>query len=80
MNANPGQQPEPPVTSSMATKVYTTREACEVLSIGKTFLFDLIRCGQLRSFKTRHKRYVSATAINEYIQARESLERTFQGF
>jgi excisionase family DNA binding protein len=79
MNANPGQQPES-ASSSMATKVYTTREACEVLSIGKTFLFDLIRSGQLRSFKTSHKRYVSASAINEYIQARESLERTFQGF
>jgi excisionase family DNA binding protein len=76
---NPETPPEP-ATSSTAVKVYTTREACEVLSIGKTFLFDLIRCGQLRSFKTRHKRYVSATAINEYIQARESLERTFQGF
>ena len=78
MNANPGQQPEP-ITSSTAVKVYTTREACHLLSVGKTMLYELIASRQLRSFKTAHKRYVSATAINEYIQARESLEQTMQG-
>ncbi|MEU0150338.1 helix-turn-helix domain-containing protein [Micromonospora fulviviridis] len=42
-------------------------EAARALGIGRSLVYDLIRSGQLRSFKVGSRRLIPAAAIDEVI-------------
>lgn len=42
-------------------------EACRVLSLSRTVIYELIRSGRLRSVKQGRTRLVPASAIAEYV-------------
>lgn len=47
---------------------YTPEEAAEVSSLGRTKMFELIRTGEIASFKEGRRRIVPADAIREYFE------------
>ena len=47
--------------------LYRVEEAAEVLSIGRTRVFQLVRTGELASVKIGKSRRVTAAAISEYL-------------
>jgi excisionase family DNA binding protein len=48
-------------------KLYRVEEVAEVLNVGRTKVFDLIRSGQLASVKVGGSRRVTEQAIDDYI-------------
>ena len=47
-------------------------DACRLLSLSRTVIYELIRSGRLRSVKQGRTRLVPASAIAEYIALLES--------
>lgn len=50
-------------------KLYRVEEVAEALDVGRTKVFDLIRCGQLASVKVGGSRRITEQAIEDYIDA-----------
>ena len=48
-------------------KLYRVEEAAQLLSVGRTRIFDLMKLGELRSVKIGGSRRVPAAALDEYI-------------
>jgi excisionase family DNA binding protein len=48
-------------------KLYRVEEVAEVLNVGRTKVFDLIRSGHLASVKVGGSRRVTEQAIDDYI-------------
>ncbi|RZU72026.1 AlpA family transcriptional regulator [Micromonospora kangleipakensis] len=48
-------------------RVLRVEEAARALGIGRSLTYDLIRSGQLRSFKVGSRRLIPAAAIDEVI-------------
>ncbi len=48
--------------------LYTVEEAADVLRIGRSKLFDLIRCNELESVKIGRLRRVPEDAVREYLR------------
>jgi excisionase family DNA binding protein len=46
---------------------YTFAEVCEALGLGKSWLYETVNRGELRSFKIGRRRMVSAAALQEFI-------------
>ncbi len=46
---------------------YSTEDACEALSIGRTQLFELMRSGETKSVKIGRRRVIPAVALQEYL-------------
>lgn len=46
---------------------YTVDESCSTLSIGRTYLFDLIRRGEISSVKIGRRRVVPAASLEAYL-------------
>lgn len=56
------------MSAATATRVLlTVEEAADVLRIGRSKAFDLIRCGDLRSVKIGRLRRVPADAIDIFV-------------
>ncbi len=55
-------------TSSVRRKLYRVEEVAEVLNVGRTKVFDLIRSGHLASVKVGGSRRVTEQAIDDYIE------------
>ena len=53
--------------SLVRRKLYRVEEVAEVLNVGRTKVFDLIRSGQLASVKVGGSRRVTEQAIDDYI-------------
>lgn len=51
----------------MHQKLYRVEEVAQVLNVGRTKVFDLIRSGQLASVKVGGSRRVTVRAIDDYI-------------
>ena len=54
--------------SPVRRKLYRVEEVAEVLNVGRTKVFDLIRSGQLASVKVGGSRRVTEQAIDHYIE------------
>lgn len=54
-------------TSPVRRKLYRVEQVAEVLNVGRTKVFDLIRSGQLASVKVGGSRRVTEQAIDDYI-------------
>ena len=61
---------------AMQALLYTPEETAEILSIGRSRVFDLLRNGSLRSVKIGSSRRIPGPAITEFI---ESLSTDGQG-
>ena len=61
---------------TMQALLYTPEETAEILSIGRSRVFDLLRNGSLRSVKIGASRRIPGPAITEFI---ESLSTDGQG-
>ncbi len=48
-------------------KLYRVSEAMAVLSLKRTVIYELLRCGRLRSVHEGRTRLVPAAAIAEYV-------------
>ena len=48
-------------------KLYRVEEAAQLLGVGRTRIFDLMKLGELRSVKIGGSRRVPAAALDEYI-------------
>ena len=51
----------------MRKKLYRAEEVAEVLNVGRTKVFDLIRSGQLASVKVGGSRRITEQAMDDYI-------------
>ncbi len=54
--------------------VYSVNEAAELLSIGRTLAYCLIRSGELRTLKIGHRRLVARADLDDYIARLRSRE------
>lgn len=54
-------------SSLVRRKLYRVEEVAEVLNVGRTKVFDLIRSGELASVKVGGSRRVTEQAIDDYI-------------
>lgn len=52
----------------MSKKLYRVEETAQLLGVGRTRVFDLIKGGELRSVKIGNSRRIPAGAIDEYIE------------
>lgn len=71
MNGRQGSYPTQPTggTSPVSRRLYRVEEVAEMLNVGRTKVFDLIRSGQLASVKVGGSRRVTERAIGDYINA-----------
>ena len=53
----------------MNKKLYRVEEVAEVLTVGRTKVFDLIRSGRLASVKVGGSRRITKKAIEDYIDS-----------
>ena len=53
----------------MTKLLYTPEEAAELLNVGRTAVFDLIKSGQLASVKIGRRRRISAAALDDFVAA-----------
>ena len=51
----------------MTRLLHTAEEAAEMLHIGRSRTYDLIRTGELTSIKIGRSRRVSSEALNEFV-------------
>lgn len=47
----------------------TVREVSQILRIGLTSTYDLVRCGAIRSLRVGHQIRVPRQAVEDYLQA-----------
>lgn len=57
---------EPLTVSEIAPVLYRVEEAAEALRLGRTIVYELIRCGALRTVKVGTRRLVPVEAVREY--------------
>jgi len=58
---------EPLVMGEIAPLLYRVEEAAEALRVGRTVVYELIRCGALRTVKVGTRRLVPVEALREYV-------------
>ena len=51
----------------IAPLLYRVEEAAEALRVGRTVVYELIRCGALRTVKVGTRRLVPVEAVREYV-------------
>jgi excisionase family DNA binding protein len=56
-------------------QLYRVRDAMLVLSLGRSAIYEQIRCGRLRSVTQGRSRLIPASAIAEYVKLLESEAR-----
>jgi excisionase family DNA binding protein len=56
-------------------QLYRVSEAMEVLSLGRSVIYELMRSGRLRSVTEGRSRLIPASAIAEYVALLESEAR-----
>lgn len=56
-------------------QLYRVSEAMEVLSLGRSVIYELMRSGRLRSVTEGRSRLIPASAIAEYVALLESESR-----
>jgi excisionase family DNA binding protein len=56
-------------------KLYRVPEAMEMLSLGRSVIYELMRSGRLRSVTEGRSRLIPASAIAEYVALLESEAR-----
>jgi excisionase family DNA binding protein len=54
-------------TDKLAKLAYSTEEACEALSIGRTVLFDLMARGDIVSVKVGRRRLIPVASLTAYL-------------
>jgi excisionase family DNA binding protein len=54
------------VVGSIAPVLYRVEEAAAALRLGRTIVYELIRCGDLRTVKIGTRRLVPVAAVEEY--------------
>lgn len=65
--ADRGQEPVPESPRPMPERVMlTAEEAAERLCIGRTLMYELIRCGEIESVRIGKLRRIPASAIQDY--------------
>jgi excisionase family DNA binding protein len=52
--------------------LYRVEEAAEALRVGRTVIYQLIRCGALRTVKVGTRRLVPVAAVTEYVKGLEA--------
>lgn len=52
----------------MSKLTLSINEVAEQLSIGRTTVYRLVKCGELPSFKIGRSRRVSAKSLEEFVQ------------
>ncbi|GAB2471392.1 helix-turn-helix domain-containing protein [Xylanimonas ulmi] len=53
--------------SEITPVLYRVEEAAQALRIGRTVVYELIRCGALRTVKVGTRRLVPVEAVREYV-------------
>lgn len=69
----PVQGLEPPPARARPEKLLVSPdEAAELLSIGRTYLYELIRAGEIRSVHVGRLRRVPVAALRDYVDRLEA--------
>ncbi len=58
---------KPDATEVPMRLLYRVNEACELLSLSRSRVFELLRSGELRSVKQGRCRLISRSALDEYV-------------
>ena len=53
---------------SMNTSLLTIEELCEALMVGKNAAYDLLKSGEVKSFRIGRKWKIPRESLNEYIR------------
>ena len=70
-NVTPPAWYVPEIVNEEVTAPFTTVEAAKALGVGATTVKALIASGELKSYKTRARRFVTRESVAEYIARRE---------
>ena len=54
-----------------APRLYTINQVTEILSIGRTSTYELIRSGRLKSIKIGSSRRIPATSVDDFLASVE---------
>jgi excisionase family DNA binding protein len=54
-----------------APRLYTINQVTEILSIGRTSTYELIRSGRLKSVKIGSSRRIPATSVDDFLASVE---------
>ncbi len=52
---------------SCKMKIYKPEEVAQILGLGRNTIYELLRCGQLRSVKVGRRYLVTQDAINNFL-------------
>ncbi|MGH3693875.1 MAG: helix-turn-helix domain-containing protein [Pseudonocardiaceae bacterium] len=66
-SASQQQEPAPSPAPEQRKLAYTIDEAVEMLSIGRSHLFDLLRRGEIVSCKSGRRRLIPAGSLERYL-------------
>ena len=58
-------------TSALQVLQHTPEEAARVLRLSRTTIYELLKSGQLRSYKVGRSRRIPATALAEFVASRD---------
>ena len=64
---NKRERLDPPAASELKVLV-SVEEAAHLLSVGRTMVYHLVTCGEIRSVKIGRMRRVVAASLHEYVQ------------
>ena len=63
----------PPPTTRMEPLAYRIPDACHVLGLGKTSIYELMKSGKLRAIKVAGRTLIDAASARELIAAAASV-------
>ncbi|WP_142047165.1 helix-turn-helix domain-containing protein [Pseudonocardia kunmingensis] len=66
MKAHARQRPET-VGAGEKKELYRVSDAMEILSLGRSVIYELLRSGRLRSVREGRTRLIPASAIRDYV-------------
>ena len=61
------------MADNVTEEILTVDELCEILRIGKTAAYELLRSGKLHSFRIKRKWFISREAIRKYVREQSNL-------
>ena len=71
-----GEMVEPPPQGAVPKLLLTVEEAAQALSLGRTFVYDLVMHRKIASIKVGCKRRIPVTALHEFV-ARQLMEEGY---
>lgn len=71
--SNTGERKARVVGPTVYPLAHSIPEACRILGAGRSTIYELIAAGELRSFRIKSRRLISAEALAQFVREREAV-------